>query len=277
MYTTLIDTQSLQRELENPDWLICDCRYDLMDKAAGARTFSESHIPGAVYLDLHDDLSGPPLTNKGRHPLPVDEAMQTLFRRLGITPTTQVVVYDNAGGSFAARLWWMLRHLQHERVAVLDGGWQAWLAEGSPVSSEISPRTPSKTEFSARTDDVVLIEHVLDHTCLVDSRDGARYRGEMEPIDKAAGHIPGASNRFWKENLDDSGRFKSADLLQTEFKELLGQSGSGDTVFYCGSGVTACHNLLAACHAGLEEPKLYAGSWSEWSSMPDRPVATGSE
>lgn len=277
MFTTLIDTDSLQRELDNPDWLICDCRYDLMDKTAGANAFNDSHIPGAVYLDLHDDLSGPPVTNKGRHPLPTDEAMQALFRRLGITPATQVVVYDNANGSFAARLWWMLRHMQHERVAVLDGGWQVWMAEDRPVSDAVITPAPSTTDFSARSGDVVAIDQVLDHARLVDSRDGARYRGEMEPIDKAAGHIPGASNRFWKDNLDASGNFKSSECLQAEFNELLGPSRSSKTVFYCGSGVTACHNLLAACHAGLEEPKLYAGSWSEWSAMPDRPVATGNE
>lgn len=277
MFTTLIDTDSLQRELENPDWLICDCRYDLMNKTAGENAFNDTHIPGAVYVDLHDDLSGPPVTNQGRHPLPTDEAMQSLFRRLGITPATQVVVYDNANGSFAARLWWMLRHMQHERVAVLDGGWQAWLAEDRPVSDAVISPAPSTTDFSPRSGDVVAIDQVFEHASLVDSRDGARYRGEMEPIDKAAGHIPGARNRFWKDNLDDSGHFKSSERLRAEFNALLGQSCSSETVFYCGSGVTACHNLLAAYHAGLEEPKLYAGSWSEWSAMPGRPVATGNE
>ncbi len=277
MFATLIDTDSLQRELQNPDWLICDCRYDLMDSPAGINAYQASHIPGAVYLDLHDDLSGPPVTNKGRHPLPTDDAMQNLFRRLGINTATQVIVYDNAGGSFAARLWWMLRHMQHQHVAVLDGGWEAWQQQGLPVEASTGLRETSATSFTARQGDVVLIDEVLEQECLVDSRDGARYRGEVEPIDKAAGHIPGAKNRCWKDNLNDDGHFKPAATLKHEFIELLGDTSSDEAAFYCGSGVTACHNLLAACHAGLDEPRLYAGSWSEWSAMPGRPVATGSE
>ena len=275
MFDTLIDTDSLHRELENQDWLICDCRYDLMDKEAGRAAYQQSHIPGAIYLDLHDDLSGPPVTNKGRHPLPTEVAMNALFSRMGLKPKTQVVVYDDAGGSFAARLWWMLRHMRHERVAVLDGGWQAWTEEGKPVSTQSSVRSAARVALTPREDDLVLIDEVMDHDCLVDSRDGARFRGEVEPIDKAAGHIPGAVNRCWKENLNENGRFKSQPQLQTEFMDLFGDRDVATSVFYCGSGVTACHNLLAVCHAGFEQPRLYAGSWSEWSSMPDRPIATG--
>lgn len=275
MFDTLIDPDSLQRDLDNPDWLICDCRYDLMDKQAGRNAYKAAHIPGAIYLDLHDDLSGPPITNQGRHPLPTETAMNALFSRIGLKPKMQVVVYDSAGGSFAARLWWMLRHMQHERVAVLDGGWQAWNEENRPVNDQIAARPAQAIELTPRDNDLVLIDDVLAQPCLIDSRDAERFRGEVEPIDKAAGHIPGAMNRCWKENLNENGGFKSQAQLQTEFTSLFGDHDAAATVFYCGSGVTACHNLLAVCHAGFEQPRLYAGSWSEWSSDPDRPVASG--
>lgn len=275
MFSTLIDSENLAAELDNPDWLICDCRYDLMDKSAGKKAYLESHIPGAVYLDVHDDLSGPPVTNKGRHPLPTDKAMQTLFSRLGIKAETQVVVYDNASGSFAARLWWMLRHMQHDRVALLDGGWQRWQEQARPTSTAAA--SPAAVEFTqtALTDDLVVYEEVTNHACLVDSRDPERYRGEIEPIDRIAGHIPGAVNRCWKDNLQTDGRFKPQAELEQEFKQLFGSRAAEETVFYCGSGVTACHNLLAVCHAGLKQPMLYAGSWSEWCNMPESPIATG--
>ncbi len=275
MFSTLIDTETLAAELDNPDWLICDCRYDLMDKTAGKTAYLQAHIPNAVYLDVHDDLSGPPVTNKGRHPLPTDEAMQALFSRLGITEETQVIVYDNASGSFAARLWWMLRHMQHDRVAVLDGGWQRWQEESQPIGTAAAK--PEIVEFARTplTDDLVVFDEVTNHACIVDSRDPERYRGEIEPIDKIAGHIPGAVNRCWKDNLQADGRFKPRAELAQEFKQLFGSLTSEQTVFYCGSGVTACHNLLAVSYAGLPQPMLYAGSWSEWCAMPDSPIATG--
>ncbi len=276
MYTTLIDFDSLLSVLENPDLLIFDTRYDLSDKNAGKQTYLQGHISGAIYVDLHDDLSRPPSTNKSRHPLPTVESMNALFSELGIQPGSQVVIYDNAFGAFAARLWWMLKHMQHENVAVLDGGWQAWLEAGGPTNLNNESRSQSDFENAAIGHDVIDIGQVEKVSLLVDSREPARYRGESEPIDKAAGHIPGALNRFWKENLSENGCFKEKETLRREFEEVLGKTPSEEAVFYCGSGVTACHNLLAAVHSGLKLPKLYAGSWSEWSSYPEKPVATGS-
>ena len=202
--------------------------------------------------------------------------MNALFSELGIHPDTQVIVYDNVFGSFAARLWWMLKHMQHEKVAVLDGGWQLWVDTGGPVSSDSEVR--SETEFNnpASDQDVIDIEQVDKFELIVDSRDPARFRGEVEPIDKAAGHIPGAIHRFWKDNLSANGCFKEKYMLKQEFEAMLAGISSEEAVFYCGSGVTACHNLLAAAHAGLKLPKLYAGSWSEWSNTPGKPVETGS-
>jgi thiosulfate/3-mercaptopyruvate sulfurtransferase len=275
MFKTLIEPTTLVKEHNNTDWLIFDVRYDLMNKSAGREAYLQGHIPGAIYVDLHDDLSRLPATNRGRHPLPSTETMNSLFSELGIHSDAQVIVYDNVSGAFAARLWWMLKHMQHENVAVLDGGWQSWLAAGGPISSEIETPRSSSFNNTPLTSDVINIDQVQDFELIVDAREPARYRGESEPIDHAAGHIPGAINRFWKDNLSENGCFKEKDVLRQEFEAMLNDVPSKDAVFYCGSGVTACHNLLAAVHAGLDLPKLYAGSWSEWSSTPDKPVATG--
>ena len=274
MYTTLIDSDTLLKEIDNPDWQVFDTRYDLMDKTKGKNNYLESHIPGAIYLDLHDDLSGPPITNRGRHPLPSEDNMHNLFSENGIKQNTQVVIYDDSYGSFAARLWWMLQHMGHAGAAVLDGGWQAWLQIGGAVTQEIV--SPAKTEYSgkAKQENVVSIEQVEDYGSIIDSREPPRYRGEYEPIDNAAGHIPNALNRFWKDNLSESGQFKDKTTLREEFDTILQGAASDETVFYCGSGVTACHNLLAATYAGLAMPKLYAGSWSEWSSTPGKAIVT---
>ncbi len=275
MYTTLIDSASLLEKYENSDLLIFDTRYNLADKNAGKEAYLQGHIPGAVYIDLHDDLSRPPATNKGRHPLPTFEAMNTLFSEIGVQSGVQVIIYDDIFGAFAARLWWMLKHMQHEDVAVLNGGWQAWRDADGPVSSDNEIRTQSSFSQTPIAQDVIDIEHVEEASLLIDSREPARYSGETEPIDKAAGHIPNALNRFWKNNIVENGCFKEKSILRKEFEELLGNTPPEESVFYCGSGVTACHNLLAAVHAGLKLPKLYAGSWSEWSSCPEKPVATG--
>ncbi len=278
MFTTLISCEELHGRLSDPDLRIIDCRYDLMDKTAGRLAYQTGHIPAAIYLDVHDDLSGPPITNRGRHPLPTEAEMNRLFSRAGIGQDTQVVVYDDSFGAFAARMWWMCQHMRHQSVAVLDGGWQAWLDQKLPTSSQADRQAESvsATQFQSQAlaDQVVNIDDVSDYELIIDSREPPRYRGEIEPIDPVAGHIPGAINRFWKDNLQENGQFKPKAELNQGFSELLSNNSVEQTVVYCGSGVTACHNILAMCHAGLGVAKLYAGSWSEWSNTPDKPVAT---
>lgn len=277
MYTSIIDVTTVNENISRPDWVLVDCRYDLADKSFGKSAYLDSHIPGAEYADLHDDLSGPPVTDHGRHPLPIAGHLNNLFKRLGISNDTQVVAYDHVYGSFAARLWWLLRYMGHEAVAVIDGGWQAWLEAGLSVQSGEQTNQPGDFQGVARTEWLVIADQVPAAVLLIDSRDPVRYRGESEPLDRAAGHIPGAINHFWKDNLDARGFFKDSKQLNKEFQGFLAGVTVSDSVFYCGSGVTACHNLLAAAHAGLPTPKLYAGSWSDWCFVPERPVATGSE
>jgi thiosulfate/3-mercaptopyruvate sulfurtransferase len=277
IFTTLIDKKTLAKHLQDPDWIIVDCSYDLADKNAGRNSYLDAHIEGSVFADVHDDLSGPPVTDNGRHPLPTEEALNRLFSRLGINHDSQVIVYDNAYACFAARLWWMLRYMGHEAVAVLDGGRQGWEQARLPDAAGEENNIPGHYESKANSDWLVTIDSVPAAELLVDSRDPQRYRGEVEPLDKVAGHIPGAINRFWKNNLDDSGLFKDSDQLRMEFDMCIGETDVDKTVFYCGSGITACHNLLAVAHAGLDSPRLYAGSWSDWCSDPGRPVATGED
>jgi thiosulfate/3-mercaptopyruvate sulfurtransferase len=277
MYTSVIDVTTVNENVDQPDWVIVDCRYDLADKSFGKSAYLDSHIPGAVYADLHDDLSGPPVTDHGRHPLPAAGQLNNLFKHLGISNNTQIVIYDHVYGSFAARLWWLLRYMGHEKAAVIDGGWQAWLDADLSVQSGAHTNPPGDFQGIARTEWLVTADQVPAAELLIDSRDPVRYRGESEPLDRAAGHIPGAINRFWRDNIDNRGFFKDSKQLHKEFKGFLAGVTASEAVFYCGSGVTACHNLLVAEHAGLIAPKLYAGSWSDWCSMPERPVATGSE
>ncbi|MDQ3959212.1 MAG: sulfurtransferase [Pseudomonadota bacterium] len=277
MYKVLIDCNTLNAHLGDPQWVIVDCRFDLFDPAAGRKAYLHNHIPGAVYAHLDQDLSGPPVTNRSRHPLPLPEALIALFGRLGIDRTKQVLVYDSASGSVSARLWWLLRYMGHENVAVLDGGWPVWLEAGLPVRSGEETNPQAVFSGEPHTDQVVIADAIPQAPLLIDSRDPARYRGEYEPIDPVAGHIPGAMNHFWKLNLDTTGRLLSPDRLREHFKQILAQTPSSDAVFYCGSGVTACQNLLAVAHAGLPDARLYAGSWSEWCADPARPVATGDE
>lgn len=276
MHTTLIDCETLAENLENPDWIVIDSRYDLMDGEAGRAAWLESHIAGAVYASVSEDLSGDPVTDRGRHPMPSAETMVQTFSRLGIDSSKQVVVYDDIGGAFAARLWWMLRYMQHEAVAVLDGGWPEWVSNKSRAV-ESGSKENSTVVFSgtAKSDRLIVIEQVTEVPLLIDSRDPDRYQGKLEPIDRAAGHIPGAMNHFWKKNLNEEGHFHSPVQLAENFNLILKNVAAEDVVFYCGSGVTACHNLLAMAHAGFAEPRLYGGSWSEWCSDPQRPVATG--
>lgn len=271
IYATLLSPAVLKTSLTQPDWVVVDCRFSLSDTTAGRRAYLESHIPGAVYAHLDDDLSNPPTTDRGRHPLPPPDHLIALFSRLGISANTQVVVYDDARGMVASRLWWMLRYMGHEAVAVLDGGWQAWVAEGLPTWAGEEHNEPASFSGSPRRDWLVTLEMLPEQVLLVDSRDGARYRGEVETIDPYAGHIPGAVNYFYGLNVDAEGRFLAGEQVKQQLEAVLGDTRPQEAVFYCGSGVSACVNLLALKHAGLPDGKLYVGSWSEWCTDPTRP------
>jgi thiosulfate/3-mercaptopyruvate sulfurtransferase len=275
MHKTLINPETLAENIENPSWVIVDCRFSLADAAVGYKDYQTAHIPGAMYAHLDDDLSGPPVTDHGRHPLPTPQRLAQLFSRLGIDEMSQVVVYDAAGGMIAARLWWMLRYMGHEAVAVLNGGWQAWREAEFPTKPGIEANTPSQFTGRPQPNWIVTLAEVDRQPLLIDSRGPARFRGELEPLDPQAGHIPGAINLPFETQLDENGRFQSNDRMKAELTAVLGKIAPGAATFYCGSGVSACVNLLAMAHVGLGNGRLYVGSWSEWSSDPERPIATG--
>ena len=284
LYTTLIAAGDLRSLIDSgAPVLILDASFDLADTAAGARTFLEAHLPHAHHVHLDRDLCGQKTGRNGRHPLPEPDVFAATAGRLGITPATQVIIYDRQGAMFAARLWWMLRWLGHAPVAVLDGGFAAWQDSGGPVEAgAVAAVTPQPAypvggmaSSPMRTLDAAALQSQLGGIALIDARAPERFRGDVEPLDAQAGHIPGARNRFFKENLAASGRFKPADELRTGFLALLGTRPPSEVVHQCGSGVTACHNLLAMTVAGLDGAALYPGSWSEWSSDPTRPVARG--
>ena len=275
MYNTLIEAQTIYEHLAEPDWTFVDCRYDLMDKDAGYRSYLAGHIPGAVYASLHGDLSSEPVTDCGRHPVPSREALEKKFSAMGIANRKQVVAYDNSGGIFAARLWWLLNYAGHSRVAVLDGGLNAWKQAGYKLENNEKQAVAGSFKAALNSAALVRVNEVATVLRLIDSREPDRYSGKTEPLDSVAGHIPGAVNYFWKNNLDDQGRFLTPDRLRQAFRKVYTGTRAEDVVFYCGSGVSACHNLLAAVHAGYPLPGLYAGSWSEWCSDPGRPVAAG--
>jgi thiosulfate/3-mercaptopyruvate sulfurtransferase len=277
MYKTLIDVETLAKNLEMLDWVIVDCRFSLADTAVGYQNYQAAHIPGAVYAHLDDDLSGPPVTDHGRHPLPTPQRLAQLFSRLGIDEMSQVVAYDDAGGMIAARLWWMLRYMGHDGVAVLDGGWQAWQAAEMPTQSGIEKNEAAQFSGRPKPKWVVTLNEVADQPLLIDARGPERYRGEIEPLDPQPGHIPGAQNLPYEKQLDEHGRFRSNDEMKAELTAVLGGKSGEAATFYCGSGVSACLNLLAMAHVGLGNGRLYVGSWSEWSSDPERPIAVGEE
>ncbi len=281
--TTLIDAQTLAARLSDPMCVVVDCRFDLGDTGRGATAYAQSHIPGARYAHLDHDLSSPITPSSGRHPLPDPANLCDWLGRQGITPASQVVVYDDSGGTMAVRLWWLLRWLKHAEVAVLDGGWQAWNDAGLPVDTQ-RPRITAVTAYpgSPRTDMLVSTQTIetqlrsgSDDWLVIDARTDVRFRGEAEPIDPVAGHIPGAINLPLQRHLTDRGTFRSADELRAMYAPLIGKRDASRLVAMCGSGVTACHNLLAMEIAGLRGARLYAGSWSEWIRDPARPVAVG--
>lgn len=280
MFTTLIDPVTLHARLGQPHWVVLDARFDLTDPPKGERLYREGHIPGARYVSLDEHLSSAKTGTNGRHPLPSPEVAAATFGRLGLTHDDQVVVYDADAGQFAARAWWMLRWLGHHAVAVLDGGLAAWQRAGLPVSADEVRWAPATfaadvreaarvppSDVAARLGDAARV--------LVDARAADRFRGENETLDPVGGHIPGAVNRFFQLNLTPEKTFKTAADLHAEWSAICGGTDASRVVMYCGSGVTACHNLLALEHAGLTGARLYPGSWSEWCSDPARPKATG--
>jgi thiosulfate/3-mercaptopyruvate sulfurtransferase len=279
-HKTLVDADRLSAILSEAEVLVVDCRFDLADTEAGEHAYLERHIPGAVYAHLDRDLSGPKTSRNGRHPLPDPVRAADTFGRLGIDASTQVVAYDENSGMFASRLWWMLRWLGHDFSAVLDGGFRKWSGEGRPTRSGVESKRERvfaprpRPGMVASLPDVQAILGRPDWR-LLDARAPERYRGESEPLDRIPGHIPRASNYHFKGNLDDDGRFKSPDALRAQLLEAIGDVPVQQTVCYCGSGVTACHNLLALELAGLSGARLYPGSWSEWAADPARPVETG--
>ena len=279
-YTTLISTATLRQQLNYPDWIIVDCRFSLADTEAGGQAYRHGHIPNARYAHLGKDLSSTITDFTGRHPLPNFAVLTKKLGDWGITNNSQVVAYDDAGGAFAGRLWWLLRCLGHDKVAVLDGGIKHWQKQGLPVTTtlpKINPTTFRPYLNKAAWLNALEVQNGLAQKaiCLIDARTLERYRGEQEPIDPVAGHIPYALNRAFQLNLDSNGLFLSAEQLRGQFKQLIGASAPEQVVHYCGSGVTACHNLLAMEHAGLTGSRLYAGSWSEWIRNKNRAVAQG--
>lgn len=282
MYTNLISASELAQNIDNPRWVIVDCRHDLMDTNAGQNAYQDGHLPRAQFAHLDQQLSGAKNSGngnfRGRHPLPERDALIRAMRSWGIDNSTQVVAYDAQGGMFAARLWYLLRWVGHRAVAVLDGGLPAWQALQLPLTTTVSSVANGSIEERPSLVAQVNVNDVLANLAtgqrvVVDARSADRYRGENETIDPVGGHIPGAKNRFFKDNLQANGQFKSAEQLKQEWSAILPDVRK--SIMQCGSGVTACHNLLALDVAGLQGAALYPGSWSEWCADPSRPVATG--
>jgi thiosulfate/3-mercaptopyruvate sulfurtransferase len=278
MFTTLISAINLAQHGVGLDWVVFDCRHDLAKPEAGAEAYRQAHLPGAHFAHTDRDLSGPKTGTNGRHPLPDRDRFRAFLADHGVSDSTQLIAYDASGGMYAARLWWLARWLGHERAAVLDGGLAAWTEAGYSLSSEVPKALAGSLATHEPLVPSVDVANVLAHLhdgerILIDARAGERYRGEIEPLDPRAGHIPGAVNRYFQLNLNAQGRFKPAGILRDEFMALLGDTDPALVVHQCGSGVTACHNLLAMEVAGLHGAALYPGSWSQWCADPARPVA----
>ncbi len=278
-FSLLIDASELRLHLEDERWAVIDCRFSLDDTERGRRDYLKEHIPGAVYAHLGEDLSGKKIQGKtGRHPLPEIESFAATVSAWGIDADTQVVVYDDATGAMAARMWWMLQWAGHSSVTVLDGGWASWVRSGLPVHSGRESRPPKRFEPREIPGAYVTTAQVQEISrdpqyVLLDARSGPRFRGEVEPIDPVAGHIPGALSAPSEENVTPEGRFRPAADLRGRFEKLVKSVPPGNVICYCGSGVTAAHNILAIAHAGLGLARLYAGSWSEWITDAARPIA----
>lgn len=279
MYTTVVSTEQLAAHLNDPNWVIIDCRFTLTDTEAGRRAYQANHLPGARYAHLDEDLSAPKNGRNGRHPLPDVATFAQTLSRWGIDAGKQVVVYDDSFGAMAVRLWWMLRWMGHDAVALLDGGLPKWQREQRALTADLPAVRPSTFTPQVREHMVVKADAVLaasqSGTPLFDARPEMRFTGEKEPIDPVAGHVPGARNLPFDDNLAMAGTMMSAEELREMYDELLDGRKPEEVIHMCGSGVTACHNLLAMEIAGLPGAKLYAGSWSEWIADPSRPVATG--
>jgi thiosulfate/3-mercaptopyruvate sulfurtransferase len=279
-YSTLLQAADLMSHLQDPDWLVVDCRFELTDPGAGEAAWSKGHIPGAIYAHLDRDLAGPVTPQSGRHPLPAPDAFARTLSLWGVEPDTQLVAYDASSGIYAARLWWMLRWLGHDTVAVLDGGLQAWSAAGGTQDDSRPHRATSS--FAARPDPGMTVDAAelaglleRDACLLVDARAPERFEGRTEPLDTRAGHVPGAVNHPFQRNLGPDGRLQAPGELRNAWSQTLAGRSAREMVCMCGSGVTACHDLLALELAGMGSGRLYAGSWSEWIRDPARPVALG--
>ncbi|MDB6093312.1 MAG: sulfurtransferase [Verrucomicrobia bacterium] len=277
----LISTAELRAHLNDPTWIVFDCRHDLMTPARGAALYRENHIPGACFAPVDTALSGTKNGRNGRHPLPLPEAFAAFLGQQGVTAATQLVAYDDAGGQYSARFWWMARWIGLERVAVLDGGLAKWLADGFPVTTEV-PQSRAGGGFTVKLNagqlanvDEVATRSKSGSGLVIDARTPERFRGEVEPVDPVAGRIPGAKNRPFKTNLNANLTMRPAAELRLEFESLIDGREPSEVIHQCGSGITACANLLAMEHAGLKGSKLYAGSWSEWIADPSRAIARG--
>lgn len=279
--SSIISMEAVVDRLSDPQLIVVDCRFALGQPASGRNAYREGHIPGAVYVDLEQDVSGPKQAHGGRHPLPDLAEFARKLGQAGIDEQVTVVAYDDQGGAMASRFWWLLRYLGHPKVMVMDGGFTLWKQAGYPVSGE-APAAREARNFTARPREELIVgmEEVRTNlgrsdVVLIDSREGKRYLGEEEAIDPIAGHIPGALNRFWKDNLNEEGCWKDSEALKERFADLL--DAECELIVYCGSGVTACPNVLALAEAGRPDAKLYLGSWSDWVSWEDNPIATGEE
>ena len=280
MRKTIVSCAELAAHLTDPDWIILDCQHDLINHAFGRESYAREHIPGAHFVSMEDDMAGVKTGRNGRHPLPTPAALEAVFSRLGVAAGRQVVAYDSSQNNYAGRVWWTLRWLGHMEVAVLDGGLGKWKADGHALSTLVPAARPAV--FNGRPDDsrkvdaaAILANIGKPGMKVIDARAAERYSGASETIDPVGGHIPDALLRFWKENVNPDGTYKSAATLKAEFTRLLGDTPPAQVVHQCGSGVSACNNLIAMELAGLGGARLYVGSWSEWCADPARPVATG--